>query len=184
MSWKLLAAKLSDTSDSTGLSEQQKTVIIAAWSTLKGTVDEKVEHIFSKYYQKNPKYRALFYSLGEDFMIDHTEDVLQIINDIILNGLRDVQIYEENINKIKDLNKIINRKEVRKMNQVIKLYFFEKTTEEITKTLEDAVDLLMTRIESKFDESAGEKNEKDLLRTNFAFEKKNEKITKVWKSKN
>jgi Globin len=161
MSWKPLAPKLSDTPDSTGLSDHQKTALITAWSMINDNLYEHSKNIFAKFYDQNTEYLALFYTLGNDFMHQHTEDVLQIFNEMIVVGLRDVEIFDENLKKIEKSHKYLSRSDVKKLNDVIKSYFLEKVARNKTKTLEDAVNLLMVKIESRFDELAEGKNDED-----------------------
>lgn len=154
MPWKHFASKFSGDSDPTGLSESQKTALIAAWSLISPNLYDLSMNIFAKFYDSNPEYLSLFYALGNDVMHQHTEDVLLMFTDIIDKGLRDPEVFNESLKQVQNSHRRISRDDVRKLHQVIKKFFLEQIAPHKTKTLEDAIDILMTKIELRFEDSS------------------------------
>lgn len=148
--WKPLAANFSDDVDSTGMSDSQKTALIGAWSIFSANLYNHSKNIFGRFYDENIQHLRHWYTIGNDLMHQHSEDVLQFFNELILHGLRNPETFDESLHKIGKTHKNISRSEIVKLNKIIKDYFLEQVKRHKTKTLEEAVDILMTKIESKF----------------------------------
>ena len=159
--WKPLAAKFSDDIDSTGMSDSQKTALIGAWSIFSENLYDHSTNIFSRFYDENIEYLRHWYILGNDVMHQHSENVLHFFNGLIVSGLRDSEVFDESLHNFGKFHKSISKSDIEKLNKAIKDYFLDQVKKHKTKTLEEAINILMEKIESKFqssDEICSEEN--------------------------
>lgn len=142
----------SDDVDSTGLSEAQKTALMTAWTLIKGSLSDHARNIFASFYEKNPEYLRLFDEKGNDALHKHTEDALQSINVLIDEGLKDPEIFDCELFRLMKSHRNLGRNDVSKLNKVIKDYILTVLERHKSMTLEDALDVFLSKILSKFED--------------------------------
>jgi hypothetical protein len=147
---KPVAAKDSDEVDSTGMTESQKTALTVAWSLFTRNSTDHSANIAGRFYEKHFRYLQHWQFMDNGVMHRHSDKVYQMFNEIVKN-LRDSSIFDQNLCKIKKAHKKLSKIDIANLNSVIKDYFLEQVERHKTKTLEEAVDILMGKIEAKFD---------------------------------
>lgn len=132
------------------LSPAQVTSLQSAWCLFKGNVAEHARNIFATFYEQNPDYLKYFDSLGNAAMHQHTEHVLESIGDLIERGLKDKEIYNRSLYEIVKVHHGVTQKEINKLHEIIRKEFLHQIKNHKTKTLEQALDLLLKNIELNF----------------------------------
>lgn len=141
----------SDDADSTGLTAAQKTALTTAWTFLKGSLSHHARNIFAKFYDENPEYLQLFDEMGNDGLHKHTENVLQSIDLLIVDGLKDPKTFDSELTRIVKPHRNVGRSDVSKLIKIIREYVLEHVAKHKTKTLENALDLLCAKILTSFE---------------------------------
>lgn len=132
------------------LNSAQITTLQTAWCLFKENIAAHARNIFAKFYEQNPEYLSLFEALGNDAMHQHTEHVLESIGDLIETGLNDAEKFNSSLYKIMIAHPEVSKDDVKKLNKIIRQEFLRHVEKHKTKTLEVAIDLLLTHIESNF----------------------------------
>lgn len=148
-----LAPASCDVSDSTGLSEGQKTALKTAWTLIKDNSGDHAGKIFAKFFEQNPEYLRFFFNLGNDAMHQHAEKVLLSLGTLIEDGLREPEMFNQELQRIAKFHQNLCRQDVVKLNAVIKDHLLAHLAKHKTKTFEDALNLFFTKIEDKFEDS-------------------------------
>lgn len=162
------SAILTDEPDLTGLTESQKTALIGAWSMFSENLYYHSMNIFGRFYEENMEYLRDWYTLGNDAMHQHSEAVLQFFDSLIVKGLRQSGYFDHILYNFVKSHKNFSKKYINTLNQIIKDYFLEKLIKHKTKTLEEAIDNLMIRIESEY-KDFDEEWEEIKVKENFKF---------------
>lgn len=140
----------SDDAESTGLTEAHKTALTMAWTLIKGSLSRHARNIFAKFYEENPEYLRLFDEMGNEALHQHTENVLQSIDFLIVDGLTDPETFDRELIRIVKPHRNVGRSDVSKLIRIIREYFLKQVVKHKTKTLEDALDLFCAKILASF----------------------------------
>lgn len=140
-----------DDTDSTNLTEAQKTSLIAAWSIFKSNMSENSRMIFAEFYERNPEYLRLFEGLENAALHRHTEEVLKCYTALIENGLREPIEFNSELARMSKFHRSLSGVDSAKLNQILKRVLLEQVHRHKTKTLEDALDAFFLQIELTFD---------------------------------
>jgi hypothetical protein len=144
------SASFENLSESIGLNEGHRSALITAWKFIKSDINEHARQIFAKFYEQNPKYLNHFDN--NETMHQHTEDVLLSLETLIDRGLHDPALFDCSLHKIVRFHANVNRKDVEKLNKVIKEYILTLCKQHKTPTLDSALELFLHHIEIKFDD--------------------------------
>lgn len=133
------------------MSAAQKTSLITAWTLIKPNLKSHARNIFAYFYDRHREYLRLF---DNDTLHSHTEIVLQSFTSLIDNGLNDC-IMEE---ICKRCHEHITRQDVMRLNEIIGDYVLRVLKRHMTRTLREAIEILLTSIELKFRDELDVKN--------------------------
>lgn len=148
-----------DESDSTGLNQAQKTALTTAWGLIKSDFVKHAVNISAMFYEQSPEHLRLFDDLGNDALHRHSEDVLQSIGTLIDEGLRDEETFHRELHRIAKFHNNISRQAVMRLTDIIKVYVLKLLAKHQSKSLVEALETLLSKIESKFEDPADASNE-------------------------
>lgn len=128
-------------------SELQKQALKTAWMLIKPQIHKHGLNIFSRFYDKYPPYLQHF--SDNRSLHEHTTKALDIFTKLIEDGLEDFGYFKCITSQVSQHHqRVLNQLDIIKVNEIIREYFCEFLAKNMTKTLKEAIDILLLCIES------------------------------------
>lgn len=133
------------------LNAAQRLGLLQAWMLIRPELQNHTVNIFAKFYDRHRNY--LGYFQDQLRLHQHTDKVLEIYTSLIDYGLQDLDHFYTTMSKVSQKHQtILNRCDVIKLNEILKEYIFKFIGCQMTKTIQEALDIFLSNVESYFED--------------------------------